>query len=253
MSANVRSLARRIRLLPAVMAMAGCLLAVKGIDIVQDARAQTADAPTAARTSTDAKASNPSAPADKSAVAEAADQAGADSSDSAAEVDVLTSLARRRTELDARAKALDMRANLLAAAEKRVDAKIADLKSLQSQIQALLGKRDAAQKAQIASLVKVYASMKPRDAARIFNSLDEAVLLNVARAMKPDSLAAIMAAMNPQQAQDLTVKLASRLTLPNKPDLPAAANEAARPASSSTAGSAPAAAAGEAAATASGG
>ena len=91
-----------------------------------------------------------------------------------------------------------MRANLLSAAEKRVDAKIADLKSLEDQIQTLLGKRDEAEKKQVTALVKVYSAMKPRDAARIFNTLDEAVLLDVARQMKPDSLAAIMAAMNPQ-------------------------------------------------------
>ncbi len=157
----------------------------------------------------------------------ATDPATDDSGDSAAEVDVLSSLSRRRSELDARAKALDMRANLLSAAEQRVDAKIADLKSLESQIRTLLGNRDEAEKKQVASLVKVYSAMKPRDAARIFNTLDDAVLLDVAREMKPDSLAAIMAAMNPQQAQDLTVKLANRLKLPNKPDLPSAAKLAA--------------------------
>ena len=75
---------------------------------------------------------------------------------SAAEVDVVTSLAKRRHELDTRESQLNMRANIIAAAEARVDAKIAQLKQLQSQINGLLVQRDQSQKDQVASLVKAY-------------------------------------------------------------------------------------------------
>ena len=50
--------------------------------------------------------------------------------------------------------------------------------------------------------------------SRIFNTLDDHVLLAVAQEMKPDVLGAILAAMQPDQAQKLTVKLADRLKLP---------------------------------------
>ena len=66
------------------------------------------------------------------------------------EVDVLTSLSKRRGELDAREAKIQIQANILAATEARVDAKIAQLKSLQTQITALLAQRDAAQEKQIA-------------------------------------------------------------------------------------------------------
>ena len=223
---NPKSLSRHVRLLPAVMLIAAGLLAAKGADLVEVARAEAAPA-SADNSAAPATPDSAKPQAHKDAVANDADD---DASDSSAEVDVLTSLAQRRTELDAREKALDMRANLLTAAENRIDSKIGDLKALQIQIQALLGKRDDAEKQQVASLVKVYSSMKPRDAARIFDSLDGAVLLDVAREMKPDSLAAIMAAMNPEQAQALTVKLANRLDLPAKPELPVAQLAAATPA-----------------------
>ena len=59
-------------------------------------------------------------------------------------MDVLTSLSKRRAELDARERELNMQANLIAAAEKRVDAKIAQLKTLQSPDQTPAGQRDAA-------------------------------------------------------------------------------------------------------------
>jgi hypothetical protein len=53
--------------------------------------------------------------------------------------------------------------------------------------------------------------MKPKDAARIFNALSDEVLVPVAAAMKADVLGAILAQMQPEAAQKLTVKLANRL------------------------------------------
>lgn len=192
-----------LRLLPAVLAAGTGLLALKGIGMVREARADEKPAQLAAARLDD----NPVA---------AQDFASDDrETGSAAEIDVLTSLAKRRAELDARARDQAMRENILAASEKRVDAKIAALKALQTQMTALLGQRDAAQEAQVKSLVKTYTSMKPKDAARIFDGLDQDVLITVAQAMKSDALAPVLAAMNPAAAQKLTVKLASRLNLPD--------------------------------------
>jgi flagellar motility protein MotE (MotC chaperone) len=83
---------------------------------------------------------------------------------------------------------------------------------------ALLGQRDEAQKAQIASLVKTYSTMKAKDSARIFNSLPDDVLVPVAQQMKSDVLALILANMNSDNAKALTVKLANKLTLPQTAD-----------------------------------
>ena len=190
-----------VRLLPAVMVVGGGLLVVKAAGILHDAHAQTASGPSQAL-------SQP-----VSVVKSSGDNDDADSSSS--EVDVLTSLSRRRAELDARATALRTQEELIAAAEKRVDDKIASLKLLQSQIQTLLGQRDAAAKKDLDALVKTYSQMKPRDAARIFNSLEDSVLVPVASQMKPDVLAAVMGLMQSEAAQKLTVKLAARLKLPD--------------------------------------
>jgi flagellar motility protein MotE (MotC chaperone) len=203
----LKSLLKRLRLLPFVMAVGASLLLVKGAGLVMVARAQDAGAtppPAATATATPDPSSDPAADDAETA--------------SAGEVDVLTSLAKRRAELDKRAQDITTESNLIAAAEKRVDDKIAALKALETQMQTLLGQRDAAEQAQLTALVKTYSSMKPKDAARIFNSLDDDVLLSVAQAMKPDVLGAILAAMQPDAAQKLTVKLANRL----KPPAPAA-------------------------------
>ena len=223
---KIRALFGHLRILPAVIVLVAALLAIKSVTLVQDARAEAATGQAAQGEAATPQA-GPAATDSSDDPAHNEDPAVDEASTSAAEVDVLTSLSKRRTELDAREKTLDMRANLLTAAEQRVDTKIADLKSLQTQIQALLGHRDEAAQKQLTALVKVYSAMKPRDAARIFNMLDEAVLLEVAGAMKPDSLAAIMSVMNPEQAQSLTVKLADRLKLPKAADLAPASHLAA--------------------------
>ena len=191
-----------VRLLPSVVVVGTALLVLKTSGLVHEAYAEAA--------------SQKSAPLTNDPVPANADYAGGadDEIASASEVDVVNALAKRRKELDARQTTLNTQANMIAAAEQRVDAKIAQLKQLQTQINALLVQRDDAQKAQVAALVKTYSSMKPVDAARIFNSLPDDVLLPVAQSMKSDVLALVMAKMSSDAAQKLTVRLADRLTLP---------------------------------------
>ena len=220
-------LPRFARLLPSVVIVGTGLLVLNASGLVHDAYAGATPA--------DAMAPPP-APANKDFAKDDGQVA------SASEVDVLTSLSKRRSELDARESQLQVQANVMAATEARVDAKIAQLKALQAQMNTLLGQRDQAQEKQLASLVKTYSAMKPKDAARIFDSLDNEVLVPVAQEMKSDVLAPVLAAMNPEQAQKLTVRLANRLTLPETtpaatpvaaaaaPAAPAQAGPAAKPA-----------------------
>jgi len=115
---------------------------------------------------------------------------------------VLTSLAKRRGELDAREAKIQTEATILSATETRVDAKIAQLKSLQTQIAALLAERDAAQEKQVGALVKTYSAMKPKDAARIFDNLNDDVLLAVAQEMKSDALGARVGGDEPRRGPE---------------------------------------------------
>lgn len=220
---------RYFRLLPGVVALGAIVLALKTTDLVHGAYAQPGEQPTAALTHDPVPANKDFAGGDDDRVA------------SASEVDVVNSLARRRRELDARDAQLSTQANMIAAAEARVDAKIAQLKALQAQINALVGQRDEAQKAQIASLVKTYTAMKAKDAARIFDNLPDEVLVPVAHEMKSDILGSVMANMNAERARSLTVKLADRLTLPQTNDkAPDAAAQPAMPAPGPQAAAAPA-------------
>jgi len=214
---------RFARLLPSVVALGAVVLVLKTTDLVHNAYAE---AGTQAGNQVSALTNDP-APAHKDFAGGEEDQIA-----SASEVDVMNSLSKRRRELDVRDSQLATQANMIAAAEARVDAKINQLGQLKAQITALLVQRDDAQKAQIASLVKAYSTMKAKDAARIFNSLPDEVLVPVAHDMKSDILALVLASMNSENAKALTVKLADRLALPQTTPLsPNPAPAAAAPAS----------------------
>ena len=70
--------------------------------------------------------------------------------------------------------------------------------------------RDETDNARLKSVITMYETMKPKDAAKIFDRLDIKVLIEVASQMKPQVMAAIMAQMTPENAERLTVELATR-------------------------------------------
>jgi flagellar motility protein MotE (MotC chaperone) len=214
------------------------LLAMKTSGLVHDAYAQAAE-------TRQASAEAFPAPARDDYAGTSDDQIA-----SASEADVLTSLAKRRQELDGRERTLGTREAMLTAAENRVDAKIAQLKQLEGRISALLVQRDDAQKKQVDALVKTYSTMKPKDAARIFDALPDDVLVPVAQQMKSDVLALVLANMASDNAKALTVKLANRLALPETADAAAPAAPAPAPVPAAAPSAAPSAASGKSAAAA---
>ncbi|MDE2029315.1 MAG: MotE family protein [Alphaproteobacteria bacterium] len=195
--------------------------------LAQPAMAQDASASSAssAASSSAPPAASPSAPSSSSAASADSTLSSAvdsgvnlvpppsdDSSDG--DMKVLKQLAERRAELDKRANELDMRAQLLKVAEQRVNQKIKEMETLRKQLQSMVDQVNGAQQAQVGNLVKIYETMKPSDAARIFAKLDMPVLLGVIRQMKPKSTAPILAAMDPNKAKEITDALTSQDKLP---------------------------------------
>jgi flagellar motility protein MotE (MotC chaperone) len=127
---------------------------------------------------------------------------------SAGEMEVLKQLSSRRTLLDQREQEIQQKSALLQAAELRVEQKVKELETLRAQLQTMLGQREEAQQTQIDTLVKIYEVMKPKEAARILQTLDLPVLLGVMRQMKPAKSAPILAEMESVKAKDITMTLA---------------------------------------------
>jgi flagellar motility protein MotE (MotC chaperone) len=129
---------------------------------------------------------------------------------SPAERAILEHLQARRQELDSRAREIEIRDNLLKEAERRLDARAAELKDLEARINAATQKKDEADAARLKGLIVMYENMKPKDAAKVFDRLDLKVLIDLASAMNPRRMSDIMAQMQPETAERLTVQLANR-------------------------------------------
>ena len=136
---------------------------------------------------------------------------------SPAEIALLERLQERRAELDARAKELEMRESLLKAAEKRLEGRIAELKDLESRVNSSVQQRDDGDAARFKNVVTMYESMKAKDAAKIFDRLELKILVEVATLINPRRMSDILAQMQPDAAQQLTVELAARAPTKDKP------------------------------------
>ncbi|MEQ8968494.1 MAG: hypothetical protein RID91_21930 [Azospirillaceae bacterium] len=126
---------------------------------------------------------------------------------------LLEDLAGRRAELDRRARALDEREAMLAASERRLDEKMAEIAAARDEIRSLLGELDAQSAERIRNLAGIYESMRPGDAAAIFNGLEMPVILAVMEHMRQQKSAPILAGMNPVRAREVTAELAKRRDL----------------------------------------
>jgi flagellar motility protein MotE (MotC chaperone) len=136
---------------------------------------------------------------------------------------VLERLQERRQELDARAREIDIRETLLKAAEKRIEARAQELKETEARIAASGQKKDAQNAQRFKGLVTMYENMKAKDAAKVFDRLEMKILFEIASQINPRRMADILAQMQPETAERLTVELASRANgdkSPSAGDLP---------------------------------
>jgi flagellar motility protein MotE (MotC chaperone) len=133
------------------------------------------------------------------------------------EVEVLQQLAKRREELDLRARQLDEREAMVAAAEQRMEQKMAELRALQTTVEDLLVKRSEAEEAKLQTLVQTYEKMKPKDAAQVFEEMDMDLLRDLVSRMKTSRAAPILALVSPTKVKELTLELAEESALPFAP------------------------------------
>jgi flagellar motility protein MotE (MotC chaperone) len=195
----------RVRLLPTVMVTAAAVLGIKAVAVAQSAAPAATAAPAAAPASA-AAATAPAAGAQQCAPASFAEQAGLSQS----EVRVLQALGDRRQALDARAGEIETRAALLDAAERRMSERLTELRRLESSVNDLLGRLDESQETRMSALVDVYQRMRAKDAAEVFDSLDDQTLILVASRMRQQNLAEVMGRMQVERARRLTQMLAER-------------------------------------------
>lgn len=128
---------------------------------------------------------------------------------SPAEKALLERLGQRREEIEARMRELDMREKLLDSAEKKLGGRVDDLKALEEKVEGPRKQESEANQA-VKNLVIMYETMKPKDAARVFDRLALDILVPVVQQMNPRKMSDVLAAMSPEAAERLTVALSLR-------------------------------------------
>ena len=211
-----------VRLLPVVIVAVAMLLVVRLGELSFGVELSPASPALAAEDSKEESHDEPKA--DKAAAGDragAGDEALGDAADeqpltdfpvefTPGEVAVLQNLASRRDELARLEKDLDARERLLNVTEERLDSRIAELQLLRDSIESLVRQYDEQEESELQSIVKIYETMKPKDAASILGGLDMSILLGIMEAMKERKSASILAAMEPKRAREVTTELARK-------------------------------------------
>jgi flagellar motility protein MotE (MotC chaperone) len=129
---------------------------------------------------------------------------------SASERAILERLQARRQELEAKAREIDIRENLLKASEKRAEGRVEELKAIESRITGATQQKADEDAARFKGIITMYEGMKPKDAAKVFDRLEMPVLFEIASHIAPRKMADILGQMSPDVAERLTVEMARR-------------------------------------------
>ncbi|MBX9932334.1 MAG: hypothetical protein K2Y56_12470 [Methylobacterium sp.] len=128
----------------------------------------------------------------------------------ASERALLERLSARRDALKQRSDDLDLREQLLGTAERKLEDGVNDLRRGEDKGEGGVAQRAEAERAALKNIVTMYETMKPKDAARVFDRLNLDVLVPIVVAMNPRKMAEVLALMQSEPAEKLTVALASR-------------------------------------------
>ncbi|MCJ2007917.1 MotE family protein [Methylobacterium sp. J-092] len=123
---------------------------------------------------------------------------------------LLEKLGARRDALKQKSDELELREKMLGEAERKLETGLGDLKQAEDKVDTSGKAKAEAEKAGLKNLVTMYETMKPKEAARVFDRLGQDVLVSLVLAMNPRKMAEVLAVMQPDAAEKLTVALANR-------------------------------------------
>jgi len=121
--------------------------------------------------------------------------------------DSLSALQQKEVEIRKREEQLKDREERLSKLEKEVEQKIKDLLTLQKQVQSVQNDRQESQNAKARGLAKIYGTMKPKEAAKLLENLDDKLVIGIISIMTPDQAAAVLALMEVKKAAKISEAL----------------------------------------------
>lgn len=122
------------------------------------------------------------------------------------EINHFMKLNERKRELDAREEELNRVETELAAQKSELEKRLNDLEQTRKQISTVLEEKVQADDKKIDNLVQMYSNMKPQQAAKVFESIDEDLAVEILARMKRKPAAEIMNLVKSEKAQVFSEK-----------------------------------------------
>lgn len=124
--------------------------------------------------------------------------------------EVIHALTRREEEVSAQEVEIARQMEALEIQQAEAEAKIAAMKAEDEKLRATMAAAATAAEDDVSQLTKVYANMKPKQAAGLFEEMDPEFAAGFLARMAPDAAAQVMAGMTPKSAYAISVVIAGR-------------------------------------------
>ena len=123
---------------------------------------------------------------------------------------ILDALKTREERVSKREADLRARMQALSVAEAEIERRMTAMEEAERRLRETLAVAKTAAEDDVAQLTQVYATMKPKQAAALFEEMEPDFAAGFLGRMRPDAAAAIMAGLSPQKACTISVMLAGR-------------------------------------------
>lgn len=124
------------------------------------------------------------------------------------EVNHLQKLVQRKEQLDAREAELGRLESELTAQREELEKKLKSMDETRTGISNMLQERSTQDAEKVETLVQVYSNMKPSNAAKVLETLDEDLAVEIIGRMKKKNAAEVLNLMKPEKAQSFSEKFA---------------------------------------------
>ncbi len=117
---------------------------------------------------------------------------------------------QRENELRKKEEQLNEKEARLAKLEQEIEKKTKDLLVIQKEIQAHRDEKQEVQAGKVKSLARIYGTMKPKEAAKLLENLDDKLVQDIIATMTPDEAASILSLMDIKKAAKISEALSGR-------------------------------------------
>ena len=129
------------------------------------------------------------------------------------EITLFTSLEKRKMELDQREEELKNLEKELKAQQNQLVKQLAEMKKLRGEISNGLEEKVQKDEERVDKLVAVYSNMKPQQAAKVMEKIDEELAIRVLSKMKKKSAAQVLNLLEPEKAKRLSEKYVGYISM----------------------------------------